>query len=142
MPISDDVPLTSFTYELYHSLCSIRSTLRLTSEYVRSILGKSIMDLNNEYRLTTWLAQQEDQYKIALYQCDYSFSSWTQRCIRQADCILLVTLGNKQPTLGKVSLYVKLFLDFTMIIILKVRLVLTVNKSYSFIIINIFKLYL
>ncbi|CAH1720440.1 unnamed protein product [Aphis gossypii] len=101
VPISDDVPLTSFTYELYHSLCSIRSTLRLTSEYVRSILGKSIMDLNNEYRLTTWLAQQEDQYKIALYQCDYSFSSWTQRCIRQADCILLVTLGNKQPTLGK-----------------------------------------
>lgn len=115
MPISDDVPLTSFTYELYHSLCSIRSTLRLTSEYVRSILGKSIMDLNNEYRLTTWLAQQEDQYKIALYQCDYSFSSWTQRCIRQADCILLVTLGNKQPTLGKVSLNVKFFLDFTMI---------------------------
>lgn len=101
VPISDDVPLTSFTYELYHSLCSIRSTLRLTSEYVRSILGKSIMDLNNEYRLTTWLAHQEDQYKIALYQCDYSFSSWTQRCIRQADCILLVTLGNKQPTLGK-----------------------------------------
>jgi len=140
VPISDDVPLTSFTYELYHSLRSIRSTLRLTSEYVRSILGKSIMDLNNEYRLTTWLAQQEDQYKIALYQCDYSFSSWTQRCIRQADCILLVTLGNKQPTLGKVSLYVKFFLDFTMIIILIVRLVLTVNKSYSFIIINIFKL--
>ncbi|XP_025195604.1 neuropathy target esterase sws isoform X2 [Melanaphis sacchari] len=101
VPISDDVPLTSFTYELYHSLCSIRSTLRLTSEFVRSVLGKSIMDLNNEYRLTTWLAQQEDQYKIALYQCDYSFSSWTQRCIRQADCILLVALGNKQPTLGK-----------------------------------------
>jgi len=97
------------------------------------------MDLNNEYRLTTWLAQQEDQYKIALYQCDYSFSSWTQRCIRQADCILLVTLGNKQPTLGKVSLYFKLFLDFIMIIILKVRLVLTINKSYSFII-NVFKL--
>ncbi|KAL4141643.1 hypothetical protein QTP88_004247 [Uroleucon formosanum] len=101
VPISDDVPLTSFTYELYHSLCSIRSTIRLTSEFVRSVLGRSIMDLNNEYRLTTWLAQQEDQHKIALYQCDYSFSSWTQRCIRQADCILLVTLGNKQPILGK-----------------------------------------
>lgn len=104
MPISDDVPLTSFTYELYHSLCSIGSTLRLTSDYVRNVLGKSIMDYNNEYRLTTWLAQQEDQHKIALYQCDYSFSPWTQRCIRQADCILLITLGNKQPILGKVSI--------------------------------------
>lgn len=128
MPISDDVPLTSFTYELYHSLCSIRSTIRLTSEFVRSVLGRSIMDLNNEYRLTTWLAQQEDQHKIALYQCDYSFSSWTQRCIRQADCILLVTLGNKQPILGKVSFYVKLFLDFIMLIIIVLRLLITVNK--------------
>jgi len=70
------------------------------------------MDLNNEYRLTTWLAQQEDQHKIALYQCDYSFSSWTQRCIRQADCILLVTLGSKQPILGKVSFHVKLIFIF------------------------------
>lgn len=104
MPVSDDVPITSFTYELYHSLCSIGSTLRLTSDYVRNVLGRSIMDYNNEYRLTTWLAQQEDQHKIALYQCDYSFSPWTQRCIRQADCILLIALGNKQPTLGKVSL--------------------------------------
>ncbi|VVC39827.1 Hypothetical protein CINCED_3A007107 [Cinara cedri] len=101
VPISDDVPITSFTYELYHSLCSIGSTIRLTSDYVRNVLGKSIMDYNNEYSLTTWLAQQEDQHKIALYQCDYSFSPWTQRCIRQADCILLIALGNKQPTLGK-----------------------------------------
>ncbi|XP_050441996.1 neuropathy target esterase sws-like isoform X2 [Adelges cooleyi] len=101
VPLSEDVPLTCFTYELYHSLCSIGSTLRLTSDYVRSILGKSIMDYNNEYRLTTWLAHQEDQHKINIYQCDYSFSPWTQRCIRQADCILLVTLGNKEPTIGK-----------------------------------------
>ncbi|XP_050544185.1 neuropathy target esterase sws-like isoform X2 [Daktulosphaira vitifoliae] len=101
VPLSEDVPLTSFTYELYHSLCSIGSTIRLTSDYVRNVLGKSIMEYSNEYRLTTWLAQQEDQNKIALYQCDYSFSPWTQRCIRQADCILLIALGNKQPTIGK-----------------------------------------
>lgn len=138
MPISDDVPLTSFTYELYHSLCSIRSTVRLTSEFVRSVLGKSIMDLNNEYRLTTWLAHQEDQYKIALYQCDYSFSSWTQRCIRQADCILLVTLGNKQPILGKVSLNVKLFFIFHNVHYYKGWLFIAVNKLILIIAVNIF----
>lgn len=60
------------------------------------------MDPNNEYRLTTWLAQQEDQHKIALYQCDLTFSAWTQRCIRQADCILIVGLGENAPSLGKV----------------------------------------
>ncbi|KAF6203670.1 hypothetical protein GE061_002003 [Apolygus lucorum] len=32
LPVSDDVPLTSFTYELYHCLCAIGPALRLTSE--------------------------------------------------------------------------------------------------------------
>lgn len=60
------------------------------------------MDANNEYRLTTWLAQHEDQHKISLYQCDFSNTVWTQRCIRQADCILIVGLGANEPSLGKV----------------------------------------
>ncbi|KAF2894224.1 hypothetical protein ILUMI_11949 [Ignelater luminosus] len=101
--VSDDVPLTAFTYELYHCLCAIGPTLRLTSDVIRKTLGVSIMDPNNEYRLTTWLAQQEDQHKIALYQCDLTFSAWTQRCIRQADCILIVGLGENAPSLGKVE---------------------------------------
>ncbi|CAG9818201.1 unnamed protein product [Phaedon cochleariae] len=100
---SDDVPLTAFSYELYHCLSSIGSTLRLTSEVVRKTLGGKIMDPNNEYRLSSWLAQQEDQHKISLYQCDLTVSLWTQRCIRQADCILIVGLGDNHPSLGKVE---------------------------------------
>lgn len=30
---------------------------------------------------------------------------WTQRCIRQADCILIVGLGDQEPTLGKVCVH-------------------------------------
>ncbi|KAJ1520543.1 hypothetical protein ONE63_003662 [Megalurothrips usitatus] len=101
--VSDDVPLTAFTYELYHSLNAIGPTLRLTSEVVRKNLGASIMDPNNEYRLTSWLAQQEDQHRISLYQCDVTFSAWTQRCVRQADCVLIVGLGDKTPTIGKIE---------------------------------------
>ncbi|XP_023708725.1 neuropathy target esterase sws isoform X6 [Cryptotermes secundus] len=103
VPISDDVPLTAFTYELYHSLCAISSTLRLTSDVIRKSLGSSILDPNNEYRLTSWLAQQEDQHKIALYQCDMSFTAWTQRCVRQADCILIVGLADKGTGIGKIE---------------------------------------
>ncbi|KAJ8914982.1 hypothetical protein NQ315_002506, partial [Exocentrus adspersus] len=100
---SDDVPLTAFSYELYHCLSAIGSTLRLNSDVVRKTLGTSIMDPNNEYRLSSWLAQQEDQHKISLYQCDLTVSAWTQRCIRQADCILIVSLGDNHPSLGKVE---------------------------------------
>ncbi|XP_050355887.1 neuropathy target esterase sws isoform X1 [Nymphalis io] len=103
VPVSDDVPLTAFTYELYHSLCAIGPTVRLTSDVIRKLLGLTIMDPNNEYRLSSWLAQQEDKHKMALYQCDPSLTQWTQRCIRQADCILIVALGDKQPSIGKIE---------------------------------------
>ncbi|KAK2579633.1 hypothetical protein KPH14_011561 [Odynerus spinipes] len=101
VPVSDDVPLTAFTYELYHSLCAIGPCLRLTSEVVRKTLGTSIMEPMNEYRLTSWLAQQEDQHRISLYQCDPTYTLWTQRCVRQADCILIVGLGDRPPSIGR-----------------------------------------
>ncbi|XP_076755923.1 patatin like phospholipase domain containing sws isoform X2 [Xylocopa sonorina] len=101
VPVSDDVPLTAFTYELYHSLCAIGPCLRVTSEVVRKTLGSTIMEPANEYRLTSWLAQQEDQHRISLYQCDPTYTLWTQRCVRQADCILIVGLGDKPPSIGR-----------------------------------------
>ena len=103
VPVSEDVPLSAFTYELNHSLNVIGPTLRLTSEVVRKALGGTIMDPNNEYRLSSWLAQQEDQHRISLYQCDMTYSVWTQRCIRQADCVLIVGLGDKTPSIGKIE---------------------------------------
>ncbi|KAJ7428657.1 hypothetical protein WISP_01076 [Willisornis vidua] len=57
----------------------------------------------HEYRLTSWLGQQEDIHRIVLYQADSSLTPWTQRCIRQADCILIVGLGDQEPTVGEVG---------------------------------------
>lgn len=103
LPVTEDVPLTAFGYELHHSLSAIGETLRLTSDEIRKTHGSSILDPNNEYHLTAWLAQQEDQHKIAIYQCDTSLTPWTQRCLRQADCILIVGLAEKGPALGKME---------------------------------------
>lgn len=101
VPISDDVPLSSLTYEIFHSLCAIGPSLRLASDDVRKALGPNILEPNYEYRLTSWLAQQEDRNIITLYQCDHQLNPWTQRCMRQADVILLVGLGDRAPTPGK-----------------------------------------
>lgn len=86
---------------MYHSLCAIGPTLRLTSDDVRRALGPNILEPNYEYRLTSWLAQQEDRNIITLYQSDYALTPWTQRCMRQADVIILVGLGDRPPTVGK-----------------------------------------
>ena len=54
LSITEEVPATAFTYELFHSLCVIGPTVRLTSDIVRKTLGPNIMESSNEYRLTSW----------------------------------------------------------------------------------------
>lgn len=61
------------------------------------------MESTNEYRLSAWLGQQEDQHRIVLYQCDQSPTAWTHRCIRQADCILIVALADREPSVGVIE---------------------------------------
>ena len=73
----------------------------MSNSNFKQTLGATIMEPLNEYRLTSWLAQQEDQHRISLYQCDSNYTAWTQRCVRQADCILIIGLGDHSPSLGR-----------------------------------------
>ncbi|XP_053154783.1 patatin-like phospholipase domain-containing protein 6 isoform X7 [Hemicordylus capensis] len=103
LPVCDDVSMAAFTLELKHALNAIGPTLLLTSDIIRARLGASALDSIHEYRLSGWLAQQEDIHRIVLYQTDYTLTPWTVRCIRQADCILIVGLGDQEPTLGELE---------------------------------------
>ncbi|MEQ2198198.1 hypothetical protein XENOCAPTIV_009273, partial [Xenoophorus captivus] len=76
-------------------------TLLLTSDIIKQRLGCAALD--------SWLGQQEDIHRIVLYQSDSSLTPWTQRCIRQADCIIIVGLGEQEPTVGERELYQRVF---------------------------------
>ncbi|XP_031457395.1 patatin-like phospholipase domain-containing protein 7 isoform X3 [Phasianus colchicus] len=103
MPVSEEVPLTAFTLELKHALNAVGPALLLTSDNIKQRLGSAALDSIHEYRLTSWLGQQEDIHRIVLYQADSTLTPWTQRCIRQADCILIVGLGDQEPTVGELE---------------------------------------
>ncbi|XP_023485252.2 patatin-like phospholipase domain-containing protein 7 isoform X10 [Equus przewalskii] len=103
MPVSEDVPLTTFALELKHALSAIGPVLLLTSDNIKQRLGSAALDSIHEYRLSSWLGQQEDIHRIVLYQADSTLTPWTQRCIRQADCILIVGLGEQEPTVGELE---------------------------------------
>uniref|UniRef100_A0A8C0YBF0 Patatin like phospholipase domain containing 7 n=1 Tax=Cyprinus carpio carpio TaxID=630221 RepID=A0A8C0YBF0_CYPCA len=98
-----EVPLTAFTLELQHALLAIGPTLLLTSDIIKQRLGSAALDSVHEYRLSSWLGQQEDIHRIVLYQTDVSLTPWTQRCIRQADCIIIVGLGEQDPAVGELE---------------------------------------
>ncbi|KAG5834186.1 hypothetical protein ANANG_G00258810 [Anguilla anguilla] len=93
LPVSEDVPLTAFTLELQHALSAIGPTLLLTSDIIKQRLGSAALD--------SWLGQQEDIHRIVLYQSDGTLTPWTQRSIRQADCIVIVGLGEQDPAVGR-----------------------------------------
>ncbi|KAM9447170.1 patatin-like phospholipase domain-containing protein 7 [Clarias gariepinus] len=103
LPVSEDVPMTSFALELQHALSAIGPTLLLTSDIIKQRLGAAALDSVHEYRLSSWLGQQEDIHRIVVYQSDSTLTPWTQRCIRQADCILIVGLGEQEPTVGELE---------------------------------------
>ncbi|GLD55198.1 patatin-like phospholipase domain-containing protein 7 isoform X1 [Lates japonicus] len=103
LPVSEEVPLTTFTMELQHALIAIGPTLLLTSDIIKQRLGAAALDSVHEYRLSSWLGQQEDIHRIVLYQTDYTLTPWTQRCIRQADCIIIVGLGEQDPAVGELE---------------------------------------
>jgi len=101
LPSSRDVPLQKFSMELQHALSHICSNvLRLDSTIVVKRLGLNALDSSHEYRLSNWLASSEDSHRIVLYQTDYEMSPWTQRCIRQADAVLVVAMGDDEPKVG------------------------------------------
>lgn len=64
LPVSEDVPLVSFAFELLHSLQAIGRATLLTSELIRKTLGPGILEPSNDHRLIAWLAQQEDQHQV------------------------------------------------------------------------------
>jgi hypothetical protein len=54
-------------------------------------------------KLAAWLDAQETKYRFVLYEADPSVSSWTRRCLRQADLILLVGQAASDPTPSEIE---------------------------------------
>ncbi|KAG8434636.1 hypothetical protein GDO86_012847, partial [Hymenochirus boettgeri] len=107
LPCGISVPLTAFTLELKHALNAIGPTLVLTSDIIRSRLGIHALESTHECQLSSWLAQQEDLHRIILYQTEATLTPWTVRCIRQADCILVVGLGEEDPAIGELERFLE-----------------------------------
>ncbi|CAI9562347.1 unnamed protein product, partial [Staurois parvus] len=107
LPCNNNVPLSAFTMELKNALDTIGPTLVLTSDIIRARLGAYALESTHECQLSTWLAQQEDLHRIVLYQTEFSLTPWTVRCIRQADCVLVVGLGEEAPAIGELEKFLE-----------------------------------
>ncbi|CAG8571149.1 14430_t:CDS:2 [Ambispora leptoticha] len=103
LPVDGSVPIDEFAEKLKNALARIDAKATLLNQAtVVSILGRHAFSKIGRLKLISWLAEQEENVQIVLYLADGGpNSSWTQTCIRQADCILLVGLGDGDPAIGE-----------------------------------------
>ena len=65
-------------------------------------LGRHAFSRMGKLKLSQYLADLEEKYGMVLYVVDTNVTSaWTQTCISQADCILLVGLAEGPPDIGE-----------------------------------------
>jgi len=109
IPTSPNVPLPEFGRHLYESLERFGRILYLDSDqfdrlYGRGKASQTPLDDPTSLVLATWMSEQEPEYCYILYAAEPSWSPWTQRCVRQADRLLIIGQADGDPAPGLVEI--------------------------------------
>lgn len=103
--LNENCPVKSFCTKLASELNLINPTIHLDKNYTIQSLGKNSFDKRKEEILIRWLGEMEEVFKIVVYECDSTLSAWTKRCLRQADCILLLSDSDENYEISEVEKY-------------------------------------
>lgn len=109
LPVTAGVPVTEFASRLVNALTQIGTPNGVTSLDQAAILnhlGRHAFSRLGKLKLSQHLADLEEKYGLVLYVADTNVNSpWTQTCISQADCILLVGVAEGSPAIGEYERY-------------------------------------
>ncbi|PIL31394.1 hypothetical protein GSI_06095 [Ganoderma sinense ZZ0214-1] len=102
LPVSRTIPIEPFARKLHAALEGVGTpTAFLNQASVSDHLGRHAFTRMGKLKAAGWLAEQEQKFRIVLYIADSAVSSsWTQTCIRQADCVMVVGAGD-DPSIGE-----------------------------------------
>ncbi|KAL8851316.1 MAG: hypothetical protein Q9221_003761 [Calogaya cf. arnoldii] len=105
LPVTAGVPVVEFGSRLLTALSQIGVVNGVTSLNQAAILnhlGRHAFSRMGRLKLSQYLADLEERFGMLLYIADTNVNSpWTQTCISQADCILLVGLAEGSPSMGE-----------------------------------------
>lgn len=100
--------LDDFAGRLSRSLSRMGSTSLLTSavvdaHFAREGAAQTPDREGGSIGLVDWLAEQESKQRFVIYRADPHLSPWTERCIRQADRVVLVAEAGADPSPGEIE---------------------------------------
>jgi predicted acylesterase/phospholipase RssA/CRP-like cAMP-binding protein len=107
LPAGQNAHIAAFTAGLQRALSKRGAVLHLNSERLNQALFKDAAQTCSESALEGylmgWLCEGEYRHDFVLYEADAEMNEWTRRCIRQADRIVLVGMGEETPGLNAVE---------------------------------------
>lgn len=109
VPAGPGVPLSEFSRRLHEALsCTDKTALlgsaRLAAEFSSNAgIAQAADDDPLHIGLVTWLEELESGHDFVLYEADPQATPWTQRCIRQADRVLIVGRAGDDPAPGRIE---------------------------------------
>jgi lysophospholipid hydrolase len=108
IPAQAAAPATEVAEALARALTTFGSTLHLSSTRVDEHFGgegiaQTWERSGGNFRVAEWLSRQEIEHSYVLYQADPHLSPWTERCIRQADHIIVVADSEADPAPGEIE---------------------------------------
>ncbi|KAK1140145.1 phosphatidylcholine and lysophosphatidylcholine phospholipase [Aspergillus melleus] len=105
LPVTAGVPVVEFGHRLLNALHQIgvmNGVTSLNQAAILNHLGRHAFSKMGKLKLSQYLADLEEKYGMVLYIADTNVNApWTQTCITQADCILLVGLADSSPGIGE-----------------------------------------
>ncbi|EXJ85664.1 lysophospholipase nte1 [Capronia coronata CBS 617.96] len=105
LPVTAGVPVVEFGNRLLAALSQVgvpSGVSLLNQAIILSHLGRHAFSRMGRLKLSQYLADLEERYGMLLYIADTNVNApWTQTCIAQADCILLVGLAESSPAIGE-----------------------------------------
>lgn len=107
VPLAPDVPLARVAAHLVHAMSATGPALLLTADIIDQHVGHHLAQTprtgSANSRLLAWLNERETDHQTVIYQADYTWTEWTQRCLRQADRVLLIAWAQGSPALSPIE---------------------------------------
>jgi len=108
VPSGPGAPTRAAAERLSAAFSRLDRTRHLTSDIVDRDLsqagGAQAYDLDGgSARLLEWLAGQEVEHRFIIYEADAGLSPWTERCVRQADHVVIVADVSGDATPGEIE---------------------------------------
>jgi predicted acylesterase/phospholipase RssA/CRP-like cAMP-binding protein len=106
--VDHTVPLAEFTMKFTEALGCLGSTKHLNSKTCAFQFGAPDIaylaedDPKNDY-FVFWLNEEEATQDYVVYEADYELTRWTERCIRQADLVLIVGNASSSPQRSEIE---------------------------------------